>query len=263
VKRLVTILFLLLAIGSTTFADSTDSLLDKIVEQARKNDDLLKSYGSFQETVTKKVEEDGKVKSQQTRTYRTVWIEDSPYEELVQVDGKPPDSKQKKEEAKRRSKFVDSLHHKNKDSGEKEEFTWEDLRAKYYFALLPSDQIAKYVFAFEPKKQKLPERSRAEKVLNHVKGMVWVDDQYNIVRVNANLKDPLRFGLGILARVDEFKMDYHQEKFQTVWVPSSLSFQFEARLALLKNERQNVVIRFYDFYPRSQPQENTKPSSGE
>src|SRR3990172_2122923 len=124
---------------------SADDLLNRIIEKAKQNDEWVKSYGSFQETILKRLESDGKLKSQETRTYRTIWIQDTPYQDLIQVDGKDLSESHKKEEAKRKSKFIESLRKKKEDSGEKEEFSWEELRAKYEFALLPPDELGHYV----------------------------------------------------------------------------------------------------------------------
>jgi len=242
-------------------APAPEEILKRVVEKAEKNESNTERFGYYQATVTKRLNDDGAIDQQQTRKYRTIWIEEKPYPELLEVDGHPPDADQRKQEQERRNKFQKSLHEKNKkDSTDDLDFTWTELSQKYDFQLMPGDGKAAYVMSFRPKQAKLRERSRVERILNHLSGTVWINEDYDLLRAEARLMEPVRFGLGLLAKIDEIQISYTQQAHDHVWLPESFTLRYKARLALVKNQRQEVVSRFYDIYTK--PESPTQPSTG-
>lgn len=245
----VVVLALILIIAASLQAEyslSPDETMKKIVEKAQQNEKLAEEIGYHQVTITKKMK-DGKVSKENVRVYRTVWVEDQPYMELLHIDGKGLNEKEKKQEAERKAKFLKSLHEK-KD--EEESVTWNDLYAKYNFQSLPADTIARYVFSFKPKPGKLRERSKSEKVLNHVEGTLWADEEFNIVKAQAKLQDNVRFGLGILGNLEKLELNFEQQDFQNIIVPYTFYVHFKARVALLKTEERQIQATYKDFFRR-------------
>ena len=133
------------------------------------------------------------------------------------------------------------------------EYTSQDLYEKYNFTMLPPDKDATYLISFEPKKKKLRQRSRVEKILNHLSGKVWVDAGYNLLRVEARLTDTVSFGLGLFAKIENIELEYTQQKYEEAWLPATLFLQFKARVALFKNELQKVNTDFYDIFVKPEP----------
>jgi len=228
------------------YSVAPDDALKNIVAKARQNEELAEEIGFHQITVVKKMK-NGKVTSENIRMHRSVWLENEPFMELIKVDGQDLSPKEKKQEAERKAKFLKSLREKKE---EEESVTWDDLYSKYDFQLLPADSIGHYVFSFQPKSGKLPERSKSEKVLNHVKGTLWADDEFNIVRAEAKLLDDVRFGLGILGKLENLELKFEQQDFQNIRVPASLYIHFKARVALLKMEERQIQATYKDFFRR-------------
>jgi hypothetical protein len=253
--RFKTVLLLLAFVlpGIKTYAETNLSdceVLQRIFEAAKKNERLTETYGFWEENTTKKLSDEGSVKKQERRKYRTIWIENQPYAELVEIDGKPLTKKQTEEEHDRQEKYAKSLHqHKEKDSDDVD-LTWEDLYEKYDFTALPSEENAAYVFSFRPKTGKQKERNRVEKIFNHLSGKLWADQNFNLMKAEAQLETPVTFGWGILARVDRLQMQYFQKPFHDVWLPTSLHIAFKAKIALLRMEKQEIDSRFYNPFLR-------------
>jgi hypothetical protein len=224
----------------------TQELLRGIVEKAHQNYKLSQDYGSYKRVVVKKLSKDGKIKKEETKIYRTTWIESHPYSELIRINDKELTKKQKEEEAKRRSEFIKGI--RTQDLKEILEYTWQELYQKYDFTILPPDQDASYILTFEPKRKKLRQRSRLEKILNHLSGKVWVDAEYNLLRVEAKLTDSVSFGLGLFAKIENIELEYTQQKYEQARLPASLFLRFKARVALFKKELQEVSTRFYDIF---------------
>jgi hypothetical protein len=223
-------------------------ILGRILEKAEANDKLLDKYGSSEEAKERELDADGKVKDEETKTYRTIWIERKPYQQLVLVDGSPLNSKQRSEEEKRRAKFVEAIH-KNKPSEDEIRLSSEDLFAKYDFTMLPPDELGRYVFAFAPKKNvKLHERNRAEKVVNHLAGKFWADENFNFVRAEAALQEKVTFGLGLLASLNRLELLFTQQAYDGVFLPVDFRLKVEARLLLFKTVRQEVISHSFDYF---------------
>lgn len=245
-----------IAIYSVSANDSLthDEVLRQIVEKARQNEELANEIGFHQVTAIKKLN-DGKVSSENVRMHRLTWVDNKPYLELLKVNGQEPDAKEKKEETERKARFIQSLRKKSKD--DPDNVTWYEMYSKYDFQAMPSDSIGYYVFSFKPKAGRLPERSRTEKVLNHVAGKLWADEKFNIVRAEAQLLENVRFGLGILGNIEKLEMKFEQQDFEQIRVPSYFYVHFKARVALVKTEERKIESTYKDFFRRPTNATNT------
>lgn len=250
-KSILFPILLVLAVTTQT-APTPENLIEKIVNKAVANDKNLEDYGFVQTNNVKEFDSDGNVKKQESRVYRTVWIENHPYTELQTVNGKPPDKDQKDEEAKRRKKFIESLHEKKKKEGDDSfDLSWKDLSTKYDFSQTSSDGSFPYVLKFAPKKGKLQEHNRVERIFNHLAGTVWADDDYNLVKAQTTLQDNVKFGLGLFASIDQLAITYSQKPFESVWLPETFSMRLKARIALFKTANQQVTMTFSDYFHKS------------
>jgi hypothetical protein len=231
--------------GSTSI--SKDQILNKILQKLKQNEPRSNEVGYYQSTNQKKMK-DGKLIKEDLRLYRVTWIQNQPYLELLKMNGKGLDTDEKKKEADRKSKFIKSLAKKKNDDDDN--ITFDDLYVKYDFELLPSDSNGHYVFSFKPKNQKLQDRSKIERLLNHIAGKFWADDQFNVVRAEASLLDNVRYGLGILGNVETLQIKYEQQNFDQVTMPSFLFIRFKGKIALLKSEEGQIEATFTDYYRR-------------
>lgn len=229
-------------------------IVEKVLANLKTNEEKAKEYGFFQETVLKELEEDGTVSEQKKRTYRIIWIDGEPYAEMIRFNDLELTAKLKKEEEKRRSKFIKSLKQKKeKDKYEEEdELSWEELLGKYDFRLLPLEGKASYVISFTPRAGKLKERTRTEKIYNNLSGTLWVGPEYSLLKVAATLSKNVRFGLGLLGNVQDLELSYSQKRFQDIWIPDQLYVKFKARI-FISAKNQEVSVRFYDPYKRTAP----------
>ena len=133
---------LLLCIVTVAVADeplTTDEILRKIVHKAEENEKVIEQYGFAYINTQKKLAEDGTVKTEEKKNYRIIWIQNEPYAQLTEVDGKPLNEKQQKDEQKRLQEFEKKLKQKKKDP-EEEDFEWKDLYEKYDFTHLGSTE---------------------------------------------------------------------------------------------------------------------------
>jgi hypothetical protein len=234
-------------------ADNFDpEILKSIAKKIEKNNELLQNYDFYQDQEVKELDDDGSVKKVKKKTYRTILLLDHRYYELIKVDGKGLIDKDKKDEAKRRSKFIKEIQKKGKPAEEEEDeddFTLEDLIEKYDFSQLPAEGEAVYVISFKPKSGELKERNRTERILNHLEGRVWISADYNIMRAEARLMEPVKYGLGILANVQNVDVKYQQTRFDGIWVPESFALEYKARV-VVKDQIKHVHSRYFNLTKR-------------
>ncbi len=252
-KHLIAILILVLSLPLSCPAEeklTDEQILKKIFDRVDENEKRIDQFGFYQETLKKELEDDGTVKQEEKRVFRTTWIGDQRYAELIEIDGKSLNAAQRKEEQKRREKFRKETKDKRKEIKKDVEIAWKGLYDRYDFVRLPAEHGAFYEYTFRPKNTKLSERNRMEKVLNHVEGMLRADENFNLLWVQAVLKESIKFGLGLLAKLDTLELEYSLQQHEDVWLPESIRFKFDARVALVHWERQESVNRFYDIFPR-------------
>jgi len=227
-------------------------VVKSIAKKIEKNIELIENYDFYQDQEIKELDDDGSVKKVKKQTYRTKMLLNHRYYELIKVDGKDLNDKDKKDEAKRRGKFITEIQKKGKASEEEEDeddFTLADLIEKYDFSQLPAEGDAVYVISFKPKSGELKERNRTERILNHLEGRAWISADYNLMRADARLMEPVKYGLGILANVQNVDLKYQQTRFDGIWVPETFALEYKARL-LVKDQIKQVHSRYFNLTKR-------------
>src|SRR5262249_6605473 len=125
-------------------------------------------------------------------------------------------------------------------------FTWEQLREKYNFAIDHKDLSAPYVVTFSPKDEDLPERSKVEKVLNHLSGKIYADDHFHIIRLDGHLASKVSFGFG-LAKVRELNLTYTQKPYGEQMVPSWIHLSLRVQALVFFSDRREITTSFGNF----------------
>lgn len=246
------LLFLLLA--SANFGDpATEGLVKQIAQKVKHNADQIGEYGYLQSVTLTKFGSAGQDNKRDERTYRTIWIQDKAYNELLEIDRKPLSPRDRQEEVKRFADFLKSVRCKANAEGIQQELRsipWWKVPEKYDFKSIPPQDGAKVVLSFRPKRTHLEEHCRFERILNHLEGVVWLDQDLNVIKVEAKLTEPVRFGLGIIANVESAQIKYTQQQHGDAWLPADLFVSWSARIALFSHRRQEMQVSWHDPYPR-------------
>ena len=233
-------------------AGSVDPLIRNVVENLKQDMVTLADYGAHQRIATTKLTEQGTPKRVEEKFLRTVWVHDKAKNELISTSCKDYDPKTGKARRCFEVKKVSSKPSSKpgKIESEIKKIRWTELHKNFDFALLP--QEGQYqVFSFRPKKNGMSPSNRLEKLLAGMGGKVWVDKQFNVVRAEAKLMNPVSFGLGVAAKVHHLAIQYNQQSFQNVWLPSSLTVDFKAKIALLHTERQRIEVLWREPYRKT------------
>jgi len=92
--------------------------------------------------------------------------------------------------------------------------------------------------------------TRPGKILQKFAGRAWIDEEdYQVVRAEAELLDTFSFGLGVLARLYKGATASFQRRKVNgeVWLPAEARFRGRARLLLLKGLRIDSRSEYSDY----------------
>ncbi|MCI0414326.1 hypothetical protein L0222_16230 [bacterium] len=232
--------------------ESADPLIQNVVQNLKQDIMILAEYGAHQRIVTTKLTEQGTPNRVDEKNFQTIWVHNKPKNELVAVSCKELDARTGKA---RRCYDVRKANSKQnskpgKIESEIKKIRWTELYKNFEFTLLPKEG-EHHVFCFRPKEKGISPSNRIEKLLTRMAGKVWVDNEFNVVRAEAKLVSPVSFGLGVAAKVHHIGIQYRQQAFENVWLPSSLSVDFKAKVALLHTERQRIEVLWSQPYRKT------------
>jgi hypothetical protein len=89
-----------------------------------------------------------------------------------------------------------------------------------------------------------------EKLLQHMKGKIWVsEDDYQMMKIDAEVSDTISFGLGLLAKVQPgSKGTFEWRKFNNeVWLPYREDFTAKLRILLIKGQHMREIHQYSDY----------------
>lgn len=237
-------------------------IVRRSVEQDRLNFRRANDYSYVQHAEQRELDEQGRVRKVESRTFDVIVIDGEPYQELIARNGKPlGEAEARKEQEKldrelarrrnedpaRRSR---RLSEEEKRRMEGREFAREIPEA-FRFRLAGEDRLEGrpvWIIDAEPKPGYRGKAKRAD-LLSKFRGRLWIDQQdYQWVRVEAETIAPVRFGW-VLARLDPgAKMVFEQRRVHDeVWLPSRAHIQLSARLALVRKLRGEVEVLWRDY----------------
>lgn len=256
-------LALLLLSRATAVADTKDlpraeDVIRKAIERAKWSD-AQKFDGKFtytQRTTVDELDSKEKVKKHEVRLYHVLPIEGEPYARLMEKDGRALAASEQKQEQEREQKFRQRQAERKRKKAEKKDnedvkFD-ENLAAKYHFEVTGRETLngrPALVLTFEPRSKDLPARRKIDRLLNHVAGRVWIDEQDSeLVRVDLHLAENVTAWGGLLASVRKFFLRFEQSKVDdTAWLPSFVDGYVDGRILVrslhLKIRQENSNFR--------------------
>lgn len=235
-----------------TFADDAQPVIQNVVNHLKEDLAHMSEYGAQQRIVTTKLNEKGQPKRIEEKNLRTVWLNDKPKNQMVNFSCDEIDTKTGKS---RRCPDTLRIKYQNTDGksgrieSEIKKIRWTNLHKNFDFNMLPPEG-SYHVISFSPRAGVSPQ-NRIEKLLSRMAGKVWVDRQFNVVKAEAKLVDTVSFGLGVAAKVHHLAIRYNQQAYESVWLPSSLTVDFKAKVALVHNERQRIEVFWHGPYRKS------------
>lgn len=252
--------FLIISVGVlgaevTGGGPSADVIVRRVVERARLSS-VENPEGRFtwtERVVSEELDDRSAVKRSEEKLYEAFPIGASSYSRLVQVNGKALSAKELKKEQEREQKFRQNLQSKRKP-GEKDDDSIvlnEELVSRFRFDLIGQETVGgrtSFVLSFEPKGPHLPEKRRTDRLVNRLRGRLWVDqDEDEITRVEAQIIEPVKMWGGLLATIRTFTMSFTQTRVEEgVWLPGRFDLRIQGRV-FIKSFHEHQVAESTGF----------------
>jgi hypothetical protein len=193
----------------------------------------LPEYSYYARYKKSKVDSSGQAATEQTRTYETLMIEGSPYERVIAIDNQPlsrwqqeqEQTKLDRETARRKSESPAQRQAriaKYESARAEEHVLMQQMVEAFTFTMAGEqriDGIDCYVLNATPNRAYQPPMQKA-RVLLGMRGRLWIDkDNYHWVKVQAEVIDPVQFGVFVAKVKPGTKFELQQAPVGDVWLP--------------------------------------------
>jgi hypothetical protein len=274
-----TILFILLSFFIQTepsvSADSKplpelDSFLQSIRKHLRSNWIVQSQYTYAEKSISRHLDSDGKLKITETKVYEVYPSADEQftYKKLISKDdkrvGAEATNKKDSDYNRRRQEWQRKLERENADqkryreerelaAKRKEEDTVDEAFRLYKITMIGREQmegVPVIGLSFEPRPDFEP-KTEGGIILMKVRGTIWFSEEdYEYVRIEAELNDGLSFGLGFIVRLSKgTHMIFQRRKINNkVWLPVVSHFEGTGRILLLKGFQVDKETIYSDYH---------------
>ena len=259
-----------------------ETLIKSIIANQEKVEELREHYTCRLTEIERKLDGDGRVKSNETKVYEVTPIGDDAVERLLSINGKELTAAEQEKEDKRVQKQVEEIikqQEKNKQKKEErqaraekgEEKDDNEITILDFLRISDITSVRRETFRgheviafdFEPRKG-FKARNRGEEIINKLAGTMWVDEAARqIARLEARLTDSFKIGGGMLASIgSSTAFAFEQEKIDgELWLPSFGEANISARVMLLAKFNRGMERRYSDYkkYQIDSKYDLTKP----
>lgn len=230
-------------------------IMQGVIQRAKweKEARLDSRYAYRQKRTVDKLDSDGKVTEHTVMLFDVIPMGESALYRMIEKNGRPLSAEEQRKEAEKEAKFRESLKKARKTSDDDVEMN-EELLGRYDFAYAGEELVngrKALVLTFAPKTGGLPEKRRMDRMLNRLRGTVWIDQAtYALSKADISLIEPVKFFVGLGAvRALRFTIDMSAVDGQWL-LPREAAVSYDAR-ALLSNIRVNQRSEYSDYRPVS------------
>jgi hypothetical protein len=258
-------LLILLAVsltGAGLRADDARDIVRKSVERDQQNWLRMKDYTWSAREIERRLDSNGKVKSEETKAWETMIVYGEPHRRIFERNGKPLAGDEQKKEQARLDKAVGKLESETPEqrqrrlaqrekNREKEREFLREVPDMFDFRLEPDEKIDGldvWVITATPKPGYQPKHSDG-KLLMKMKGKMWIDKaEYQWARLEAETTDTISFGL-FLARLGRgAKLVFEQTRVNNeIWLPKREYVNASARLGLVKKLSMEQEVTWNNY----------------
>jgi len=264
-NRLLPILpfaLLFTAVSTLTHAaeSSSQEIVDKAIDRSESQlkGNLEAEFESLVLSLIDSVDGEGTVTKSEKARYSRYPVDGAVFDELIEKEGRPLTEKETRKEKERRDEFIEEVKERlaegkspQPEDARQVRFN-RDFMSRYETKLVGEENVRSYfcwVVYFEPKEGKLPVKNRMDEALNRSTGRIWISqDDYGLVRVEFEMREPIRYLAGILATVRNTVGRLEFERIEAdIWFPVDFELKLDLRI-LFKNIRRNITMNWSDYH---------------
>ena len=278
-KIFVLLAFVLAAAGSAR-PDPLDprEIVRRSIAAEIENSKRAKNYTFLQRTEERDMDDTGKVKTRQSKTFDVTMLDGSSYRRLIERDDHPLLPKeQKKEQDKLRASLWERRHETQAQRDKRvSEYDNRPGRSRSMLSEIPEafdfhlckedtvDGRPVYMIEGAPRPGYVPRSTDARLLLPKLKITVWIDKaDFAWVRIDADVIDTITWGIYLFRLAQGARFELHQTLVNgEVWLPRYSRVAGSARIALVKKlnlEQEMTFKNFRKFQSDSQMVSTTAP----
>lgn len=244
---------------SVAFADGAVlpnpvDVLNRAIERARKqaDDTAGQVYLFDKRTTIDTLDSKGKVTKKKVKLFAVTMTGGVPVERLIALEGKKLSkteiAKEEEKSSRWRQKFAEG-----DGKSKRQSFIPADMAGKYDLAFVRVENIGNrhtWVLSFAPKTPALAAKTFADRIVNRLSGLIWIDSQDSeIARISVKLDKKLNLWAGLLGALYSFDFKLDRKRSSAgIWYNDFADIRFDAR-GLLKRLRMKVVEQSSNFRP--------------
>lgn len=246
-----------------------DELVEKIRDNLHSDRFLLRKYIYSETQEVIELDKKGRAKKTRIRIYEIFpsIVDELTYRRLISKDGEPLKEKELRKQDRKYEKRVRKYAEKAKNNGlpfdsefeaseeellRREEKAVDEVFRLYRFESQGREQLdghATVVVDFIPRPEFKTEIKEV-KLLKKIKGRAWIsEDDYQSVRIDAETMKNLKFGLGLIAKLNKgARMVFRRRKINDeIWLPAEASFSGTGRVLVFKGFRFQAKSEYFGY----------------
>jgi hypothetical protein len=223
VRALCGILAAFYLAASAGATPTADTIIQRVKVRSANADSARKSFAYQRISQVDYLNDEGKVRKQAVRIYEVAPVNGEPVSRLIQVNGRAPSEKEEQSRSAAR------------ETGDKTRtlVLGDDLLDRYNYKLVGEETVAErnaWVLEFHPKTG-LKEEGFVDKLLNSMRGRIWVDQQdYEFARMDVRLGRKVSFFGGFAGAIEKIDLTLVQKRVDpTAWFMEGLTLDLAGR----------------------------------
>lgn len=228
-------------------------LMKEVIEHQKKLEKIRENYTFTSLQTTQDIDGNGKVTKTETRETEDFFVNGHMIERTIKKNGQPLTGHDLDKETERLTKLVEKAQKTPSDQPLYQESVTVSRVLEIMDVQNPRREIYRgrqtIVFDFNGRKD-AKTHGMVEDATKKVKGTVWIDEaDRQVAHMEVMFFDNFRVAGGLLATVQKGS-NFHFDQApvnQGLWLPTGGEGNVQARVLLLKNMRQHVIERSYDY----------------
>jgi hypothetical protein len=246
-----------------------ESFLKETRKHLQRDSTLQRSYVYVETRREQKLDKNGRTNDESVKVFESYpgLPGEERWERLISENGRPvPQQELVKQDRERQKKATDMVQRLTEDS-QKERARQEreyqkarrerdeavsDIFTVFDITMTGRERVDNHdtiAFSLTPKRDAKP-KTREGSQMRHFRVHAWVsEDDYELVKLDAEAIDNLSFGMGVLAKLYKgARLSFLRRKINgEVWLPAIVSYHASARVGLLVTLRRAGTSEFSDY----------------
>jgi hypothetical protein len=196
----------------------------------------------------------GQVKSQDVDVSKIIFVDEAPFEQLVERNGRPPSAEEQRKQAEKLDKLKRETGQERvvrlREQQENRSFIRE-IPEGFDFQLIGEEVIngrPAYVLRATPRAG-YRAHGKYGKMMSKVEGKLWVDKQdFGWIKVDGKVTQPFSMGLFLARVLGGSQITMEQTRFdEGIWMPTRIEVRASAKILFVKSYDINRILAYSDY----------------